>query len=55
MASFIPVFTAQDVVRPLDKSFANPARVRAALDKVTDIDFGCFYRPVLTEFPELKH
>ena len=54
MASFIPVFTAQDVVRPLDKSFANPARVQAALDKVTDIDFGCFYRPVLTEFPELK-
>lgn len=54
MASFIPVFTAQDVVRPLDKSFADPARVQAALDKVTDIDFGCFYRPVLTEFPELK-
>ena len=54
MASFVPVFTAQDVIRPLDKCFADPTRVQAALDKVTDIDFGCFYRPVLTQFPDLK-
>ena len=54
MASFVPVFTAQDVVRPLDKCFAGPDQVQAALDKVTEIDFGCFYRPVLTEFPDLK-
>lgn len=54
IASFVPIFTAQDVVRPLDKCFADPARVQAAIDKVTEIDFGCFYRPVLTEFPELK-
>ena len=54
MASFVPVFSAQDVVRPLDKCFASPARVQEALDKVTEIDFGCFYRPVLTEFPALK-
>lgn len=54
MAAFVPVFTAQDVIRPLDKCLADPARVEAALTKVTDIDFGCFYRPVLTEFPELK-
>ncbi len=54
MASFVPVFTAQDVIRPLDKCFASPARVQAALDKVLDIDFACFYRPALTTFPELK-
>lgn len=54
MASFVPVFTAQDVVRPLDKCFAGPDQVQAAFDKVTEIDFGCFYRPVLTEFPDLK-
>lgn len=54
MATFVPIFTAQDVVRPLDKCLASPARVRAALDKVADIDFGCFYRPALISYPELK-
>ena len=54
MVSFVPVFCAHDVVRPLDKCLASPARVRAVFDKVTDIDFSCFYRPTLISYPELK-
>ena len=54
LASFVPVFTAQDVIRPLDKCLASPARVKAIFDKVTDIDFSCFYRPALSSYPELK-
>ncbi|MBE6097047.1 MAG: hypothetical protein E7198_04510 [Schwartzia succinivorans] len=54
MASFVPVFNAQDVIRPLDKCLASIQRVQAALDKVTEIDFGCFYRPALIQYPELK-
>ncbi|TYZ30716.1 hypothetical protein FZ041_01170 [Selenomonas caprae] len=54
LASFVPVFNAQDVVRPLEKSIASPALVRAAFDKVLAVDFGCFYRPTLTSFSEFK-
>jgi len=54
LASFVPVFCAQDVIRPLDKCLASPAAVQAALDKVTDIDFGCFYRPALAAYPDYK-
>ena len=51
-ASFVPVFCATDVTRPLDKCLANPARIRAIFDKILDIDFSCFYRPALVSFPE---
>ena len=54
MASFVPVFCAHNVIRPLDKCLASPARVRAALERVLDIDFSCFYRPALISYPELK-
>lgn len=54
LASFVPIFNAQDVVRPLEKCLADPARVREAFAKVTDIDYGCFYRPTLTSFPDFK-
>ncbi len=54
MVSFVPIFCAHDVVRPLDKCLATPARVQAVFDKVTDIDFSCFYRPTLISYPELK-
>ncbi len=54
MVSFVPIFCAHDVVRPLDKCLVNPARARAVFDKVTDIDFSCFYRPTLISYPELK-
>lgn len=54
MASFVPIFNALDVIRPLDKCLASISRVQAALDKVTEIDFGCFYRPALIQYPELK-
>ena len=47
MVSFVPIFCAHDVVRPLDKCLVSPARARAVFDKVTDIDFSCFYRPTL--------
>ena len=51
-ASFVPIFCATDVIRPLDKCFANPSRVNAVFDKILDIDFSCFYRPALVSFPE---
>lgn len=51
-ASFVPVFCATDVIRPLDKCFASPSRVNAVFDKILDIDFSCFYRPALVSFPE---
>ena len=54
MVSFVPIFCAHDVVRPLDKCLVSPARARAVFDKVTDIDFSCFYRPTLISYPELK-
>ncbi len=54
VATFVPIFTAQNVIRPLDKCFAGPVRIQQAFGKVTDIDFSCFYRPTLTAFPELK-
>ncbi|MBR1885038.1 MAG: cyclic nucleotide-binding domain-containing protein [Schwartzia sp.] len=54
LASFTPLFCATDVVRPLEKCIAAPARVREVLDKVTDIDFGCFYRPALVSYPDYK-
>ncbi|MBP3690304.1 MAG: cyclic nucleotide-binding domain-containing protein, partial [Schwartzia sp.] len=51
-ASFVPIFCATDVIRPLDKCFASPSRVNAVFDKILDIDFSCFYRPSLVSFPE---
>ena len=52
LASFVPVFCATDVVRPLDKCFTSPSRVKAIFDKILDVDFSCFYRPALVSFPE---
>ena len=52
--SFIPTFYAGEVVRPLESSFASPKKVRVAINKVRDIDFGCFYRPAFISYPELK-
>lgn len=52
LASFVPVFCATDVIRPLDKCIATPARIQAIFDKILDIDFSCFYRPALTSYPE---
>lgn len=54
ISTFVPIFCAQDINRALDKSLVSPSRLRAEFDKVLDIDFSCFYRPVLTEFPDLK-
>ena len=54
ISTFVPVFTAQDVVRAMDKCLAGPARIKEAMDKVLDIDFGCFYREAVVEYPELK-
>lgn len=52
--TFVPVFHAGMAVRPLEECLASPARVRAALDKVREMDFGCFYRQTVTSYPELK-
>lgn len=54
ISTFVPVFSAQDVNRTLEKCLVNPVRLRAAFDKVLDIDFSCFYRYVLAEYPDLK-
>ncbi len=52
--SFVPIFFAEQVNRPLEKCFASPKVVRAALDKVRSVDFSCFYRPALTSYMKWK-
>ena len=52
--SFVPVFYAGMVIKPLESSFASPKRVHAAVDRIRDIDFGCFYRPTFVSYPELQ-
>ncbi|WP_295155807.1 hypothetical protein [Selenomonas sp. AE3005] len=52
--SFIPAFYAQSVSRPLEACLASTQRVTAALNRVRDIDFGCFYRPTFATYPEFK-
>ena len=52
--SFVPIFFAEQVNRPLEKCFSSPKVVRAALDKVRSIDFSCFYRPALTSYMKWK-
>ena len=52
--SFVPVFFAEAVVRPLEKCFSSPKVVRAALDKIRSIDYSCFYRPAVTSYMQWK-
>lgn len=52
--SFIPAFSAGTVVKPLDGSFASPKIIHGVIDKIREIDFGCFYRPAFVSYPELK-
>ena len=52
--SFVPVFFAEEVTRPVEKCFSSPAVVRAALDKVRSIDYSCFYRPALASYMKWK-
>jgi hypothetical protein len=52
--SFIPTFYAGEVVRPLENSFVSPKMVSEAIDKIREIDFGCFYRPAFASYPELQ-
>lgn len=54
MYSFIPTFYAGEVVKPLEHSFASPKMVREAINKIRDIDFGCFYRPAFVSYPEFQ-
>lgn len=54
MASFVPVFCAHEIIKPLDKCLADPLTVKAALDKILEIDYSLFYRPTFAEYPELK-
>ena len=52
--SFIPAFYAEAVTRPLEDCFASPQMVHESLDKVREVDFGCFYRQTFISYPELK-
>ena len=52
--AFVPVFYAGAVVKPLDSCFASPKRVHAAMDRLREIDFGCFYRPTFVSYPQLQ-
>lgn len=54
LSSFVPMFCAQDIIRPLDKSLADPAAVKEALSKITEVDYSLFYRPASVEYPELQ-
>lgn len=52
--SFVPAFYAGTVIKPLDSCFASPKTVHGVIDKLREIDFGCFYRPAFASYPELK-
>lgn len=54
LSSFVPVFNAQNVLRPLDKSLASPAKVRETFDRLLAIDYGCFYRETRVALPQFK-
>ncbi|MBR2215530.1 MAG: cyclic nucleotide-binding domain-containing protein [Selenomonadaceae bacterium] len=52
--SFVPIFSAPSAVKPLESCLATVERVTAALNRVRELDFGCFYRPAAVGYPELK-
>ena len=52
--SYIPAFYKENVSMPLEKCLASPAVVRDTLNQIREIDYGCFYRPALASYPELK-
>ena len=54
VTTFIPVFTDDDVVRPLRTALLTPEKIRTALDAIREIDFSLFYRDSVTAFEELE-
>lgn len=52
--SYVPVFSAHSVSRPLDTCLATPERITKALDHIRAIDYSCFYRPAYASYPQLK-
>ena len=52
--AFVPVFYAGEVVKPLDSCLVSPKRAHAAIDRLRDIDFSCFYRPTFVSYPQLQ-
>ncbi|MCR5526415.1 MAG: hypothetical protein K6F39_03440 [Lachnospiraceae bacterium] len=54
ITTFVPVFHAGEVIRPLDATIVTPKKAKEQMAAVTNIDFGCFYRETVTSYPELK-
>ncbi len=54
ITTFVPIFHAGEVIRPLDSTFVTPKTAKDQMAAVTAIDFGCFYRETVTSYPEFK-
>ncbi len=54
ITSFVPVFYAEEVIRPLDTCMCTPERVRAAEEAVEKIDYSCFAREQVVSFEKYE-
>lgn len=52
--TYVPVFYEGVTLRPLEECLLTVTKVRAAIDAVRNIDYGCFYRRAFTSYPEMK-
>lgn len=47
LSGFCPIFSAENILKPLDSSYVNTSTVEQALSRIRAIDFSLFYREIL--------
>ncbi|WP_408070897.1 hypothetical protein [Butyrivibrio sp. JL13D10] len=52
-STFVPVFDAENVIRPLDASYVNTEKVNSFYDYIRSIDFSLFCRQSIFSDPEI--
>ena len=53
VSSFVAVFYKEEAVRPIINCMLNAEKINAAIDELTAIDYGCFYRETVTSYQDL--
>ena len=53
ISSFVPVFDAQNVLRPLDMAYLNVAKINEYYAMIRSVDYGVFCRTALFSNPEI--
>jgi hypothetical protein len=53
ISSFVPVFDAQNVLRPLDMAYQTVSKVYEYYTKIREVDYGVFCRTALYSNPEI--